>query len=566
MKREMDFIQNMCTIIKKESLTLWQRVKKRLIQVREYHQKKINRKLQGENQKQGSSRWIKCFTILLLLLLSYVLLLALFHMLYRARQGNENAELFQRLSRVRPFFDRLIQCFWRSYNLEKALFGMNETNESNRIAIAEAFRLVLTPLGIASIVLGYINSVKSMEVVGFRVRTIIERRYPFRIAFYTFQGLFVLLGIYASARGWLFPSAQCLLGALLCFIYSVILAYRVVISQRALLSSTRAYIETYVQWAACNARHGNKETRKLYNNVLFFLARHVVKYLSQRCITGELFQVESNRKGIDFCYFVSLLDRLCLGVSKVPSRQWKCKECADNNCFSAFKACFATEPTQDSADLGYAVLFELSEIQPTMEIFERGVRSCQELWELLLEPVKDIRLRAALARHLLCVAASRCRSFPMLLCGLVAYIRVRLDPTKERPSDNLEDGAYVQFLNYLTYGREYPYITAFEVTDMAESRCNAACGDLAVLMICMLLLEEAFSDGGDVYRNREYFYKSAISVYRRYGYNGSTQSNVYLAYAYLIFKTLNLRAAPQLTWLELSISLPMIQHKMQRLL
>lgn len=523
---------------------------------------KANRR-QRKSQITESSVLMGLITPMLLFFLLFVLVMAFYHILYRAKQSSGNAELYQWLSRLRnPYLDPLIWCFWRIYDFGNAVFGTKKMDASNRCSMVEAVRLVITPLGIASIVLSYINSVKGSEVVGFRVRMIIERRYPLRTAFYFLHGLFVLMGIYASARGWLFPAALCLLGALTCFAYTLFLVDRFVISQNALMNVTRAYIKICVKRAASKARRGKGKKQQFYNDTVFLLSRHVVRFLSERCISGELLPMRKPKKDIDFCFLASLLDRICLGESRVPSGKWDRRNVEDNDCLSAFKTCFDDKMKRGFADvnLEYAVIYDLPKLKANTELFDRGISACQELWELLLEPIGDLRQRAATARHLLYITADRCSSFPMLLCGLAAYIRVRIYPAKGGAD------ASAHFLSYLTYGKEYPYLTANELAVGANQRCGAACGDLAFLLICLLKLEEAFSDSGGVYQDRERFFSAAVVIYRRYCSNGPLQSGVYLAYAYRIFNTLNLRAAQSLTFLERSIALPIIRHKIDRAL
>lgn len=535
-------------------------------QRQEHRMKNQDRKQWQESPIEGSSWWIYFLTIVLLLFLGFLLFLIMYHIFYRVRLISNSAKLYNTILKIRPYVGCLKKSYWDIHNKINDLFGMNDTNEETRLAIATAVRSVLTPLGIASIMLGYINSAKSKEVAGFSLSVIIERRYPCRIAFYCLQGLFVLLGIYTAARGWLFSATLCLLGALICFVYSVFLAYRVLISQRLLLHSTRCYIDSRIKLARCRAKRSGRESQQLYNDIVFLSAKHVSKYLNQRYLSGDLFRLERNHVQIDFCYLAFLLDRLWLGSSKMLNGREEGEKCAPTDCVSSFSAYFAPEPTGNTTDLEYAVLYNLPITNTNTELFCRGIRSCQELWELLLDPVKDLRQRAALAKHQLYIAVDQCHNYPLLLCGLAAYMWARFDPTKKSTEKESANGECELFFRYLTYGQPEPAMMSYEVTSKTESRFKVACGELAFLLMCLLTLMDALSDRGNKGRDVQSFCETIKNVYLECCPSGHIHNTVYLAYASLIFDTLNLRPAPRLTWLELNFSLHMIRQQLETLL
>lgn len=429
---------------------------------------------------------------------------------------------------------------------------IKENYEPNRDQITEAIRLILTAIGAVSVVLTYINSAKSIQIVGFSTQTIIEARYPFRIWFFIGQGVFVLLGIFASASNIQSTALLCLSGAFICLIYSVVMAIQITYSERHIYKCVRAYIDK------CNADDRNiirKENgmtaMQCYNSHLMDLICHIARHLNSRFRNRELVLTEEKTNGIDFCYLVGLINRIQPYTGAERAMPEEC------DCVSIFNCVFSSD-SDINTDWQKAVFYDIPAVRDNTELFIRCVIGCREMWELLLEGITEIEQKAGIAHHVLCVAANNCINIPVLICGLISYLRLNLDPRREN-KNTTSTCNYSYFLRILSYGRAQPSMMDYEISTQSKRKCNRIIGEIAIIMLCLYVLEWFFlgEEEGNYSANHQ-FEKDISQVCTDRFFHGRDSYRYYLTYAWLLFRGMNLcaRALPaqierQLAWQEL---------------
>lgn len=520
---------------------------------------------------RGRNWWIIVSTFLLVIILLILFTFAVAHTLYRAQEGNTQPykKICETLSAKFPL---LARCFWFVYSSLRVNLSMDTLNQNGRDTISTAVCTVLNTMGITSVALAYISSARSHITVGFRAQTIIERRYPASILFFVGQGIFVFFGLYTAARDILFASSQCLLGAAICLAYSINMAIHVAFSEKFLRQSAKAYMLCCTNQEQCWLRHdlaskkeGRIESYRRYNDRVLATAGHAASYLNGLYTKGELTLVEDLEGSIDFNFLVSLLDKFQT-VLEQNSTVEKSKEnnrisTEAGNHISEFVRFFSDQYKTVGGPV--AMVYALPITKEIGQLSMYAIEDSLHLWEILLNNIQEPVQRAGLARHLLCVAAGHGRTFPLLLCGLAAYMRINIDPTIQR--DNTRE-TYTFFLRMLTYGNAIPPIAANEAKANFEEEVFSACGDLAALLGSLYYVELAFSKAVEKYCNDTELCIAIREIYNKFGHGVNRSLDVYLATAYMICDCLHLFMSTKPTQLEMRSAIETIRQNVENML
>ena len=113
-----------------------------------------------------------------------------------------------------------------------ATMTVASSDPDNYTNILHGISAVITALGLVGFALSYINTAKAYRVKGILMEDVISQGYPWYGLIFLDHGGFALLGLYSCEVNILFSAQACLIGVLMCTIYSLLMAYSIVFSPK----------------------------------------------------------------------------------------------------------------------------------------------------------------------------------------------------------------------------------------------------------------------------------------------------------------------------------------------
>lgn len=437
-----------------------------------------------------------------------------------------------------------------------ATMTVASSDPDNYTNILHGISAVITALGLVGFALSYINTAKAYRVKGILMEDVISQGYPWYGLIFLDHGGFALLGLYSCEVNILFSAQACLIGVLMCTIYSLLMAYSIVFSPKGRNHLVTWYINALLR-------------KELPSKRSIRTAYQLGRYIGERYQADDI-QIGRHRQSDqeDELMLISILHLLMPETSQATHKIWppqfaqRAQRANQRNCIKK------SEPSWEGAlpavfdkmfpnSLGshpeYA-FFTLA--AKNGHAFQDNVRHCATLWDNLLRPVERESLRAELAVDVFWCA----QQTAALCCGLVYYLY----------------STYIQFTGeegWQTCARFLKQISNIAQSSSGEQqrpqrekvlRCSM---DMMLLFFCLACLQEANS----YIQGLCPLFQTLLSGERQY--NGSISCHIpldplcftrYLYFAYVLFQSLTMLHVHIPSRSELYRQIPVIVTAMRR--
>lgn len=362
------------------------------------------------------------------------------------------------------------------------------TSYSDRTGNTSGIAAVITALGVVCFALSFINSAKATKERGILLEDVISKCYPYYGWIFLFHGGFALLGLYSCAEKILLSSWICLVGIVLCTIYSVKMAYYICFSKLGRERLIDNYIKSLLRFAPTldQRMRAIDQTEPLFeqeynetHNVCRRAANQLGYYIGERYQADDI-RIESVFPlGTD----ESKEDILLSTLQLLMGGDWSSKEW-EGPLPIVFDKLFSSHLGYSKEDMRYEKwsLYDLPGIDGD-RIFWEDVKHCVVLWDNLLRPVKHEARQAELVMNVL-------RHSPktaVLCCSLIWHLY----------NIYVQDGNSEQWTHCARFLQLISNITrSSNEIDNKTKQCDKVlrcCMDMMLVFYCLTCILEANS-------------------------------------------------------------------------
>ena len=409
-----------------------------------------------------------------------------------------------------------------------------------------SIKAAISAVGVVSFLLTYLNTARSSRVVGVKLQEVIRYRYGECIIVFLAQAMFSLLGIYAAECGVRLTSGICLTVVMLCMVYAVNLALRIVFKEQWTLQLVKKYVDSYItqkkkrglkskshktqreQSQKKQQKEEQQETMRLRR--MLRNACCVAEYISKCHADLEAF----DRAGvqIDYAYLIALCEQL----DSESSTKSNIKD-TTGDLHTAFCSFFPTTK-DDPLHAANHVLLRLPHAEGDFCKTQNCIRNFANIWKSLLSG-SNLQSRGELCGNMLHAAARQGNEVlrTKCICGLIVCLHQEYLPDRK----SAEEGGWNLYLETLFRIAYMAAPTEIGIAaDLETERKRKACfksmvGDFAYISLFLYELERltAWRDDCPDLEERIAPILSDTKAEVRYRRDYMTE---YVAFAYLIFE------------------------------
>lgn len=318
----------------------------------------------------------------------------------------------------------------------------------------EPLKYILGLMGFVSFAFGAINEVRSTRSMGMLMSDVIHYVFPYHLIIHApLYVAFAVVGYYACLRNVGIAAFTCLTGIIICFTYSLIMAWCLIFSTKAKERLVLFYINGIVisyhrhYKKRCKSRKsgnvkkdttGKQDTASeietnlddgiAWKKVVGVCTLDYAKHIGQQWITGNILQIQRDnewtqeRKLINLVAFgltgkrESLKEKL-----KYPSAENELRIAGD------FKKIFADKTNFKKYGPQYVLFANAISASSKEENshLELDIIRCSQIWEQLFSQNKNKYKRAQLSYAVLWTAkSSQWQSFTIMAIGLLKFLGV----------------------------------------------------------------------------------------------------------------------------------------------